>query len=157
MLNRLTWISLAIMAVGVLVYYYLFVLPAERLPDRQQVLRVIADVERAIERERVSSVMQHISDDYEDSYGFNRRMVQRLVLAAARDSRSLNLSVQVPELEVDGDFATFVAEVSYTTGDEPVGIRDAQQVTVVGQMRRERGRWMVISADGWQGARHPLY
>lgn len=149
---RITWISIAAVILGGAVYYYMFVLAPQRVPDRQQVLRIIADAQRAVEQKRVSELMRHISEDYEDGHGFNRRMIQRLALSAARSREAINLSVEVPHVEVVGDRATFVAEVSYAMGDQPVGRRDARRLTVTGELRRERGTWRIISADGWQSA-----
>lgn len=152
MSTRAIWISIAVVVAGGLGYFYFFVMAPQQVPDRQQVLRLIADVERSIEQKRISGVMEHISEDYEDSYGFTYRMIQRLVISGARGSTTFNLSVQVPEMEIDGDRASFVAEVAYTTGDRPVTPSDARHLTVVGQLQRERGTWKVISAEGWQHA-----
>ncbi len=157
MRRHLRWITIAIVAVGGLTYYYVAVVVPQRVPDRTQILRLIAEVERSIEQARVSGLMQHISEDYEDSHGFNRRMIQRLAISGARSQRRLNLSVQVPEVDVHNDTATFVAEVAYTTGDRPVIPSEAQHLTVTGQLRRERGTWRVVSADGWQEGQRSFY
>ena len=145
--RRAAIIALIIAAIGGAWYYFTIYLPPREGTDREQILRMIADVERSVEQGRASGVMDYISEDYEDSRGFNRRMVQRMVIAGARDRRTMNLSVQVPEIEVSGDTAQFVADVEMT-----VSGGETTQLTVTAQLRRENGRWMVVSADGWQGA-----
>lgn len=157
MRSRLTWIGIAVIVLGGAVYYYVYVMRPQRGTDREQILQLIADVEKAVEQERVSGVMRHISEDYEDSHGFNRRMVQRMVVAGVHDPQTLNLSVQVPQIEVIGDTATFVAEVDLATGDAPVSADTAHHLTVTGHLRREGGTWKVVSADGWQGAEQTYY
>ncbi|MFW5866613.1 MAG: hypothetical protein ACOCX2_02280 [Armatimonadota bacterium] len=150
--RRAAIIALVIAAIGGAWYYFTIYLPPRKGSDREQILRIIADVERAVEQGRVSGVMDHISEDYEDPSGFNRRMVQRMVIAGTRDRRAMNLSVQMPEIEVTGDTARFVADVEMSINDgEP------RQLTVTGELQRESGRWMVVSADGWQGAGSEYY
>lgn len=133
-------------------YYFTIYRPPRQGTDREQILRLIANVEKAVEQGRVSGVMEYISEDYEDSRGFNRRMVQRMVIAGARDRRRMNLSVQVPEVEVSGDSAQFVAEV-----DMSVNNGEMTHLTVSADLRRENGRWMVVGAEGWQSAEAAYY
>jgi len=151
--RRAEIVVVIIAAIAGAAYYFYFYLPPRRGTDEEQVLRLIVEVEKAVEQGSVSGVMQHISEDYSDRHGLNYRMVQRLVVAGARDSRGVILSVQVPEVQVSGDAASFVAEVEYgfQGQTEPV------HLTVNGSLVREGGRWKVISAEGWQGAEAAYY
>lgn len=151
--RRAAVVALIVVTVGAAVYYFAIYRPPRTGTDREQILRLIAEVERAVEQGRVSGVMEHISREYEDAHGFDRPMVQRMVIAGARDPRRLILSVQVPQVEVSGDTARFVAEVDYTVN----GYSDLHHLTVEVHLRREGGRWMVIRADGWQGAEAAYY
>ncbi len=151
MRRRRVWLILgAAVLIGGGVLYFVVLRP-EPVSDRQQILQLIADVERAVEQQRVSALMAHISEDYEDSHGYNRRTVQRLVVAAARDARTMDLSVQCPEISVQGDTASFVAEVDYSL-DSTVERGSTTHLTVRGWLRREGRRWRVVRAEGWQGA-----
>lgn len=150
--RRAVVVALVIAAIGGAYYYFTVYLPPRQGTDEQQIMRLIVDVQRAVEQSNVSGVMEYISDDYEDRHGLNRRMVHRLVLGAARDRRQINLSVEVPEIEVDGDSARFVAKVGMS-----VGRGEMADFTVSGELRRERGRWLVVSAEGWQTAGAAYY
>lgn len=145
--------ALTIAIISGAVYYFTIYRPPREGTDREQVLRLIVEVEKAVEQGRVSGVMEHISEDYSDDHGLNRRMVQRMVMAGARDRRRLTLSVGQPRIEVSGDTATFVTDVDFSVNDG----RDVRHLTVRGQLRREDGRWKVVSADGWQGAESAYY
>lgn len=151
--RRATLVGLAVIIIGGAIYYFAIYRPPREGTDREQILRLIIEVEKAVEQERVSAIMEHISEDYQDDHGLNRRMVQRMVVAGARDPRKMNLSVEVPRIEVSGDTASFVAEVDYTVD----GRGEPTHLTVTAKLRREGGRWMVISADGWQGAEAAYY
>lgn len=145
-------IAIIIAVIGGAYYYFTIYRPPRQGSDREQILRVIVNVEKAVEQGRVSGVMEYISEDYEDSRGFNRRMVQRMVIAGARDRRRMNLSVQVPEVQVGGDTAQFVAEV-----DMSVDGGEMTHLTVSAELQRENGRWMVVGAEGWQSAESAYY
>jgi len=145
--------AVIIAAIAGAAYYFYFYLPPRRGTDEEQVLRLIVEVEKAVEQGSVSGVMEQISEDYSDAHGLTYRMVQRLVVMGARDSRGVILSVQVPEVQATGDTASFVAEVDYgfQGQSEPV------HLTVSADLVREGGRWKVISAEGWQGAEAAYY
>lgn len=139
--------GLALIATAV---YLLAPRPAP-VDDRTQVLRLIADAERAIEQKRPSDLMALISNDYSDDRGNDHRSVQRLVIAGARQRGNIDLSVQVTDITVKGDTAIFTAEVDYSYGG-PVGADDTSHLTVHGWLRREGRRWRVVKAEGWQDA-----
>ncbi len=151
--RRAVIVAVIIAAIAGAAYYFYFYLPPRRGTDEEQVLRLIVEVEKAVEQGSVSGVMEHISEDYSDAHGLTYRMVQRLVVMGARDSRGVILSVQVPEVQVSGETASFVAEVDYgfQGQTEPV------HLTVSADLVREGGRWKVISAEGWQGAEAAYY
>ncbi len=151
--RRAILVALAIILIGAGVYYFRIYRPPREGTDREQILRLIAEVEKGVEQERVSAIMEHISEDYQDPHGLNRRMVQRMVIGGARDPRRMKLSVEVPQIEVSGDTARFTAEVDYTVDNGG----ERTHLTVTGELRREGGRWMVVSADGWQGAEAAYY
>lgn len=142
-----TLAGLALIAIAV----YLLALRPAPVDDRTQVLRLIADAERAIEQKRPSDLMALISNDYSDDRGNDRRSVQRLVIAGARQRGNIDLSVQVTDITVKGDTATFTAEVDYAY-DGPVGADATSHLTVRGRLRREGRRWRVVKAEGWQDA-----
>ncbi len=143
------WIVIAVLLGGAAAWY--MTTRPEPLSDEQQVLRLISDVQRAVEQRKTSDVMRHISEDYHDSCGLDRRGLQRLVMAAGRDRSTIDLSVQVTSIDVQGDSATFTAEVNYSIGGAAMPGR-SNHLTVRGELRRERGGWQVISAEGWQDA-----
>jgi ketosteroid isomerase-like protein len=145
--------ALIVAIIGGGIYYFTIYRPPREGTDKEQILRLIVEVEKAIEQGRVSGVMDHVSENYSDDHGLNRRMVHRMVMAGARDRRRLTLSVQQPQIEVSGDTATFTTEVDFSTD----GGQSMTHLTVTGELRREGGRWMVVSADGWQGAESAYY
>ena len=150
------WILIALVALGGLVYCYVAVVRPRSVADVTQILRLNADVERAVEQRRPSEIMGCISQDYEDPSGNTYRALQRLLIGAGRAQGTLELSVQAPELEVAGDTATFAAEVDLASAGQ-ISSEAMTHLTVTGQLRKERGRWKVVSATGWQGAEAAYY
>jgi len=150
MLRRLVPWVFVVVVIGAGAGWYLLTRP-EPLSDEQQIVRLIADVQRAVEQRKTSDVMRYVSDDYHDRRGLDRLDVQRLVIAGARNRATMDLSVQVTSIEVQGDSATFTAEVDYSVGGPAMPGR-SNHLTVSAELRRERGGWKVISAEGWQDA-----
>jgi len=123
--------------------------------DRQQIIELVADVERAVEEKKTSGLMHHVSQDYQDETGNDRRALQRLVMAAFRDNQPFEVVVQLSDLEIHGDEATLTADVEFSVG-QPVGIGESTRLRVTASLRREGGGWKVLKAEGWEEASEQL-
>lgn len=141
-------IGLVIIGGGVTVWH--FVLRPPGLTDRQQILRMVAELEQAVEQRQTSTVMRYISEDYRDGHGFDRRMIQRLVVQAARQRSPIDIVVQLGPILIEGDTATARVDADYSL-EEPLGEGMGTHVSAEVVFRRERGGWRVLRADGWQG------
>lgn len=141
--------GLALLGGGVAVWH--FMLRPTAVDDRRQILLMVAELEQAVEQRRTSTIMRHISEDYQDGHGFDRRLVQRLVLEAARQPNPIDVVVQLGEITIEGDQAGAHVEVDYSLG-APVGAGESTHLSADVVFRRERGGWRVLRADGWQGA-----
>jgi len=128
-----------------------FLTPSASKDDRQQILEIVARVEQAIEEKKVSQALDHVSQDYYDESGNDRRSLQRLAIAAFREAEAFELVVQVTDLQIDGDQATLIADVDFAVG-QPVAAGSSTRLQVAAELRREPGGWKVTKAGGWQGA-----
>ncbi|MCD6359808.1 MAG: hypothetical protein J7M38_03020 [Armatimonadetes bacterium] len=143
--------ALAALAAGLALWY--FVLRPPALSDRRQIVELVANLERAVEQRRTSTVMRCISADYEDGYGLTRPVLQRLIVEAARDPEPIDVVIQLSDIaiEPDGSRASAHIEADYALG-EPVGMGESTHISVDVVFRRERGGWKIIRADGWQAS-----
>ncbi len=146
---RLLTIVLAILIIavgaGLTIYWFRRPVPS----DRQQVMDVFLQMQRAAERKSLSGVMRHIADDYDDGT-YTRRDLMRLGVSAFREPEPFNIVATVRSLEVTGSEAVAMVEVWFSVG--AASARTGQHVTVQVQLQKNQGRWQVTSAQGWQDA-----
>ncbi len=143
--------ALLLVAVGVAVGVYYWQRAGGGKDDRQQIIELVANVERGVEEKSISRVMDYVSQDYQDETGNDRRTLQQLAMAAFRDTQPFDVVVQLTDLEIHGGEATLTADVEFSAG-QPVGIGESTRLTVTAKLRRERGGWKVVEAEGWEGA-----
>ncbi len=121
-----------------------------RPDDREKIIKMVVDFERAVEARKTSAVMAYISQDYEDASGYDRRAVQRLMLAAFQGGNPIDVVSQVGEVSIEGDLARVHVEADYSFGHRMETGASAHMAVDV-TLQRERGGWKIIRADGWQG------
>lgn len=145
------WALLAIGAglIAAGVWYYLTRTP--RLSDREQIIQMVVEVERAVEAGHTSTVLSYFSDDYKDSMGNDRRAMQRFLLAGLHDSGGIDVVAQLGEISVAGDTATVHVEAEYNFG-QSAGGDGSRHVVLDVTLQRERRGWKIMAADGWQTA-----
>ena len=148
--RAIVWVVAVVVVVGgAAVWYFLLRPPAPS--DREQIITMVADLERAVEQKKVSDVMRYVAPDYQDPQGYDHRAVQRLVIAALRDPTPVDVVVQIGDMDIQGNQATLHVDADYSFG-QPVGMGESQHVSVEATLHRERGGWKVVSAQGWQQA-----
>jgi len=148
----IVWVVIVVVvAAGAAVWYFLLRPPP--LSDREQIINMIADRERAVEQAKVSDVMRYVAPDYQDPQGYDHRKLQRLVIQALRSGNPIDVVSQITDkdMHIQGDSATVKVDVDYSLG-EPVGMGETQHVSVTATLRRERGGWKIVRSTGWQEA-----
>jgi len=110
--------------------------------DEQQVRELVNAVEAAAEARDASDVLEHVSDSYADSAGFDKAQLQNFLRGyfLAHPRLELLVNVESVELPVDG---LAQAVISVTTVD--FTDLDAQRLKV--EFRRSGSTWQVVRAD----------
>lgn len=136
---------------GVLVAAVIILVARARRPvvsDRQQILQLIEDMRLAVERKSVSGCMHYLSQDYHDAGG-SRRDLQRLMVGAFRTANDIELSVQADQIEVTGRTAAISVRADVTSVSRE-GARDTTPLVVRATLAKEKGRWVVTHAEGYE-------
>ncbi len=110
--------------------------------DEQQVRELVSAVEAAAEARDASDVLDHVSDGYADSAGFDKAQLSNFLRGyfLAHPKLELLVNVESVELPVDG---LAQAVISVTTVD--FTDLDAQRLKV--EFRRSGSTWQVVRAD----------
>jgi len=116
--------------------------------DRQQILRLIAEVEQAVERKSVSGCMRYVSEAYHDESG-GRRDLQRLMVGAFRTRNDVELGVYPEQVDITGPTAAVTVRVEVTSVS-PEGARDTTPMVVRAKLAKEQRRWVLTQAEGYE-------
>lgn len=110
--------------------------------DEEQVRALIDAVETAAEARDASDVLEHVSDDYRDSNGFDKATLQNFLRGYFLAHPKLELLVTIDSLEfpVDGLAQAVVGVATVELGDPGM-----QRLKV--ELRRADGQWRAVRAD----------
>jgi hypothetical protein len=121
--------------------------------DKDQVLNLIGDVELAANQRDWGRVLNHVSADYHDKSGMNKDSLRGLALQAGGGLDAFRVQTRVPAITVsDRNRASALVQVKVAHGQ---GETEQYAVTVVFEKRKKflwLRDWVVVEADGWQGA-----
>jgi hypothetical protein len=143
------------MLVGVcllaLVAAALWVVVRGRKSAREQIVESILALEKAIEAKDVTGCMRLISPDYRDSRGHTRVILRRAAVEGFREALTMDVIAYEPDITISGEqaTATLEAEVRAVTRTG----RGEWKGEVTFTFQRERRRWRVVQAEGWQDLR----
>ncbi len=123
------------------------------LSPEQQVRNTIAAIELATEERSLSGVMEHVSDQYADHQGNDKKAIKQMFQLQIIRNQQINIFSVVRDLEVEGQFAS--AEVSAAMASRDVDLSnesnrlraDTHRFSVA--FANEDGEWKVRSVS-WQ-------
>lgn len=120
----------------------------QRQSPREQILASIIALVDAVEAEDVAGCMRLISPDYRDSKGNTRIILRRLAANGFREAQSIDMTLHEPQITVSGRDATATLEAAVTAVTSTGRHRWELELTFT--FKRERRRWRIVRAEGWQ-------
>ncbi len=115
-----------------------------------QVRRAIDAMEQAAEARDVGDLMDHVADDFRDSYGQDRDQLRRYIQGYFIANQSVHLLVRVDEIEVPAPDEALVRMTVGMVGREADAANawnlaaDIQDFEIT--MRKDGGDWKVLYA-----------
>lgn len=146
------WVALT--AVACVALALLIILWPRGSPE-EQILAVLTEIAQAVERKDVGGCMRHVSQDYRDSRGNTKTELVRQAWAGFRETGDLSVRVYGPQVMVQGGQATVQLEVLVEEWKREARAHSIRTPVTV-KLRKERWRWRVVGAEGWQAARDEL-
>jgi hypothetical protein len=119
--------------------------------DRELINELFDRIERGIETKQPRMVRDAFSPDYRDAFGFTKRDLHRISLELLRIHGVPQVVIEDLKIEVHGREAdaSLRAEVSL----QEAGAETRQfSGALTFKLRKQRGRWLITSTAGWQGA-----
>ncbi len=146
MRRRWPWLLLLVIVVAGAAWWELRPRPS----DKEQIERVINQIKAGVENKNPRQIMAHISPDYRDSTATTYREARVLSLQLRRLPERIRVNLlNYKGPMIKGDSATLGLTVELTLS------RAGASDTNTGgdlelSLRREKGEWKVVSAEGWQ-------
>ena len=139
---------LAILAVlviggGAAVYF----LTRPQPTDQQQIIALVAQAQRAVERHNATGLTRLLSHDYFDAYGTNRQQMVGMIVSWMRGGEEVRAVPEITSLQINGDFADVKLRVWLQWGSQQPAAGEPYQMQM--RLRREGRAWKVISAEGY--------
>ncbi len=122
-----------------------------RISDEQQILNLVAKAEHGVETKNGREIMECVAPDYKDSSGLDRTEILKMVNSWVRSSDQAEVTVQEPQIKVDGFTAVARLDVQVYLESEGRALRPVNaelEVTFEKQWRKLRQVWLVKSVEG---------
>ena len=145
---------------GVLILALLSLTACSSNPDdpEQQIREMLTKGEEAVEERSITSVLDHVTDNYKDKYGRNKKEINRIVAAYILRNQSIPLLTRIHKIALNEDQTR--AEVILYVGMAGVPVDNAEQLVYTRAdlyrfdllLALESGEWLV-TAGTWDQAR----
>jgi len=122
-----------------------------RISDERQIQNLVAKVEHGVETKSGREIMECVAPDYQDSSGFDRLEVLKLVTSWVRSPEQADVVVGEYQIEVEGRNAIghFDVQVEVQEGERfRAPLQMEFEVKFERQWRKLRRVWLVKAVEG---------
>lgn len=117
-------------------------------PSEAALVQTMEDMEEAGQNRDVGSFMEHVADDFVGNGGeFDRRGLERLLLAVTLRQQSIGVTRAAMEIEVREGRAVVQMQLLVTAGSGGLLPENGQWFTTESRWRFVDGAWQLASAD----------
>ena len=138
----------ALLILGAAVALYLLTRP--RVSDAAQIKQMLLQAQGYVNRRDVRRLMTLVSEDYDDG-NYYKEDLRNLVKGIVNPTYSLEVILSLKDLEVQDTTATATLFVQVTFGADHYTYDP-----LILKLHKERGKWLVTSATGWEKAQEDL-
>jgi hypothetical protein len=120
-----------------------------RTSDTEQILSVVDNIKVAVEKKNSQEILANISPNYEDSAQITRRALQLMTMQYARTTGKVTVNItdyKGPKIKGKNASMLLSVEVNYQEGGENY----KEKGSVEFFFQKEKRRWLLIKAEGWQ-------
>lgn len=117
-------------------------------PSEVALVQAMDDMEEAGQNRDVGSFMEHVADDFIGNGGeYDRRGMERLLLALSLRQRSIGVTRTATTIEIREDRAVVQMQLLVTAGSGGLLPEDGQWFNTESRWRFVDGAWQLASAD----------
>jgi len=126
---------------------------SDQSSPEQQVKTVLSAIEEGIEARSRSQVMEHISDDYQDHQGQDKKSVARLLQLQIMRNQQINIFTVIKDIQINEGIASVELSAAMASREVDLAVEanrlraDTHRFSLV--LVDEQGYWRVQSAS-WQ-------
>jgi len=86
----------------------------EDVTPEQQIKQTLAAIEQGIEDRSLSQVIDHISDDYSDPYGRNKKNIKGLTQLQILKNQNIVILTRIKSIDIDNGYASVELSAAMT-------------------------------------------
>jgi len=119
------------------------------ISDEERIARLLDRIEQGIETRSPRMILDTISSDYRDAFGYTKRDIHRLSLNLLRTEGTFQVVLDEVNIHVRGGEAdaNVSAEVTLTQNGR---VTEKYSGSLAAHLRKQAGKWRIVSATGWQ-------
>lgn len=124
-----------------------------RLTEEQRLYALFTNAQEAAEKHNIAGLTRLISRDYHDRMGTDKRQMNGMIASWLQGAPPLKVVPTVAGLKVNGETADMQVKIRYWSGDPN---SPGDEFAMALRWQKERGRWRVTSAEGWEAEQGKL-
>jgi len=125
----------------------------EQTTPEAKIRAVVAQIEEGVEQRSLSQVIDHISDDYSDHKGRDKKSIARMTQLQILRNQNIHILTRIKSINIDNHYASIELSSAMSSRSLDLNIEanrlkaDSYRASLA--LKNESGQWRIISSS-WQ-------